>query len=194
MGLKSLFSVDEEKIHDLPVQEKFNATFKQIIVMFCVAIAILTITLVSAVVSVRTIYRKYYTMNTIQADIRIDMQALAKAFLWALSSPDEAIREEQLGKAMEKFEEFDANLTKLSAVSDDDDAISTVSSDLKKVKSNGETLGTMFTNGSSSDELFYYFNDTLYPSINDAVQDFKTVSSSTTKEADSAYVRALVIG
>ncbi len=194
MVIKSLFRVDEKKIRNLSVQEKFNTTFKQIIIMFCVAIAILTVTLATAVISVRTIYRTYYTMNNIQAEIRIDMQALAKAFLWALSSPDEAIREEQLGKAMEKFDEFDANLNELAAVMNDDAAISKVSGDLKAVKANGETLGTMFKNGSSSEDVFYYFNDTLYPSINDAVQDFKTVSGSTTESAGNAYKFSLILG
>ncbi len=194
MSIKSLVRVDEKKIHNFSVQEKFNSTFKQIITMFCIAVAILAITIVSALFSIHTIYKKYYTMNTIQAEIRIDVQALAKAFLWALSSPDEGIRQEQLGKAMEKFEEFDANLTRLSKVMDDDTAIKQVSADLKTVESNGVTLGNMFNDGSTSEEIFYYFNDTLYPSLDVAVKDFKTVSSSSTEAAEKAYRNAIILG
>ena len=98
-------------------------------------------------------------MNTIQAEIRIDVQALSKAFLWALSSPDEGIRQEQLEKAMSKFADFDDNLDALSKVVDDTTAINAVSQDLKTVEANGKTLGSMFTDGSSSEDIFYYFND-----------------------------------
>ncbi len=194
MGIKNLIQVDEKKIHDMSVQKKFNATFKQIIIMFAIAVAILSVTLVIAVVSVRTLYHKYYNMNTVQADIRIDMQALSKAFLWALSSPDDAIRQEQLGKAMEKFDEFDANLSKLSEIMDDTSAINTVSNDLETFKVNGKTLGSMFDEGKTGDELFYYFNDTLYPSIDVAVKDFKVVSSTTAESAAGAYKTSLILG
>ena len=194
MGIKNLVQVDEAKIHNEGVQEKFNSTFKQIIIMFCVAVAILAVTLVIAVVSIRTIYKKYYNLNTIQADIRIDMQALSKAFLWALSSPDDAIRQEQLGKAMEKFDEFDANLSKLSEIMGNSTDIATVSRDLETVKNNGKTLGNKFDEGQSVEELFYYFNDTLYPSIDVAVKDFKVVSSSTAESAAASYRNSLMLG
>ncbi len=194
MSIKNLVRVDEKKIHDMKVQEKFDSTFKQIITMFGIAVAILAITIISAILSINTIYNKYYTMNTIQAEIRIDVQALSKAFLWALSSPDEAIREEQLGKAMEKFDEFDTNLANLAKVMDDSTAINQVSNDLKTVKANGTTLGNMFNDGSTSEEIFYYFNDTLYPSIDAAVQDFKAVSSTSTNAAAYAYKTAVILG
>ncbi|WP_026669272.1 methyl-accepting chemotaxis protein [Butyrivibrio sp. AE3006] len=194
MSVINLVRVDEKKIHDLSVKEKFDSTFKQIIIMFCTTAAILAITILAALISVRTIYRKYYTMNTYQAEIRIDVQALSKAFLWALSSPDDAIRQEQLGKAMEKFAEFDANLANLETVLDDTSALTAVSNDLKIVQQNGKTLGDMFTNGSTSEEIFYYFNDTLYPSIDAAVQDFKSVSSGSKEAAASAYRAALIMG
>ncbi|WP_050008244.1 methyl-accepting chemotaxis protein [Butyrivibrio sp. WCE2006] len=194
MSIKNLVSVDENKIRNLSVQEKFNSTFRQIITMSAVAVAILAITLVSAMVSIRTIYTKYYTMNNIQADIRIDMQALAKAYLWALSSPDEGIRQEQLGKATEKYAEFDANLSKLSKLTKSSSDISKVSADLKNVEANGVALGNMFNDGSTSEEIFFYFNDTLYPSIDAAVKDFKTVSSETTVAAENAYRSSVILG
>lgn len=194
MRINNLIRVDEKKIRDMGVREKFGSTFRQIITMFVVAVVILAFTILTAIMSIRTIYNKYYTMNTIQAEIRVDMQALSKAFLWALSSPDEALRQEQLDKAMEKFGEFEANLSKLSKVSNDSSAISVVSKDLETVEANGKTLGEMFKNGSSSEDIFYYFNDTLYPSIDAAVKDFKNVSSKSTAAAAAAYRNAVVVG
>ena len=52
MGIKNLVKVDEAKMHDMSVQEKFNSTFKQIITMFCIAVAILAVTLIIAVAAV----------------------------------------------------------------------------------------------------------------------------------------------
>ncbi len=187
MSIKNLIKVNEKKIKNLSVLEKFNSTFKQIIIMFCVAVVILAITILSSTLAIRTVYKKYYALNAYQAEIRIDVQALSKAFLWALSSPDDAIRQEQLGKAMEKFDEFDANLDNIAKVWDDQEVLDKVSADLKIVKANGNTLGDMFNDGSSSEEIFYYFNDVLYPSINDAVQDFKAVSSTSGELASSSY-------
>lgn len=192
MNIKNLIRVDKAKIHNINVEDKFRLTFKQIIVMFCAAVAMLTITVVSSGISVSRLYNTYYTMNTIQGDIRIDMQALSKAFLWALSSPDEAIRKEQLQKAMDKFGEFEDNLSKLSKVMNNSDSISLVSKDLKTVEENGKKLGDMFSANAGSEELFYYFNDTLYPSIDVAVKDFKAVSSASTDEAAKAYKTSLV--
>ncbi len=192
MNIKNLVKVDKKKIHDMNVESKFSSTFKQIIVMFCAAVVMLTITIVSSGISVSRLYNTYYTMNTIQGDIRIDMQALSKAFLWALSSPDETIRQEQLQKAKDKFGEFEDNLSKLSKVMKNSESISLVSKDLKTVEENGQVLEDMFNKGTSSEELFYYFNDTLYPSIDVAVKDFKAVSSASTDEAAKAYKHSLL--
>ena len=156
MSIKNLIRVDKAKIHNINVEDKFRLTFKQIIVMFCAAVAMLTITVVSSGISVSRLYNTYYTMNTIQGDIRIDMQALSKAFLWALSSPDETIRKEKLQKAMDKFGEFEDNLSKLSKVMNNSDSISLVSKDLKTVEENGKKLGDMFSANAGSEELFYY--------------------------------------
>ena len=194
MGLiKNLISTDPEKLRDLKVRDKFNRTFYKIIRLSVIAVVILFATLILSIVSIRMMYRTYYARENMQGEIRINIQAMSKAFLWALSSPDETIRETQLGKAMDKFPELEGNLNDLSKVLDNTAVINTIKSDLKKVESHGEKLGTMFEDGSSQEEIFYYFNDELYPAIDVVAKDLKSVADDSQHAAGSIYKGSLTI-
>ncbi|SFG60074.1 methyl-accepting chemotaxis protein [Lachnospiraceae bacterium C7] len=135
-------------------------------------------------------YDKYYVADNIQGEVRIDIQALSKAFLWAMASTDDSIREEQLGKVTEKFDEFESNLTKFSKVYSNSELLSKIRTDLDTVENNGKKLKELFDAGSSDKETFEYFNDVLYPSIDVVVGDFKKVSVEVSEE--SAKLNAMV--
>ena len=184
MGLQKLTGLSDETLRQLPVADKFRLVFKRILLFMGAAIVTLSVTLIACYIGLQKMYNTYYKADNLQGEIRIDVQALSKAFLWALSSPDEEIRAEQLSKAMEKFGEFTANLDALSKVYKNEAVLSAVRADLGVVEQNGKTLGAMFTDGSSSEDIFFYFNDVLYPSINVVVQDFKSVSSTIAQNAE----------
>ena len=184
---KSLYSADADKLRQMKVRDKFNTTFYRIIRMFVVTVALLLLTIVLAIVSMRMMYRTYYAREHIQGEIRIDVQAMSKAFLWALSSPDEQIRQTQLDNAMGKFNDFEEELTELSKVLTDSASISRIRTDLTTVEDNGRRLDEMFIAGAGHDELFYYFNDTLYPSIDRVAADLKEVTTDSQNAAKSIY-------
>lgn len=190
--MKGLFSISDEQLRNLNVESKFKKVFGRILTATAVAVGALVITLIVSLNGLMSMY-KSYQIDNVQGEIRIDIQALSKAFLWAMASTDDAIREEQLGKAMEKFGEFDTNLKKFSGLYSDKAAINKVSTDLKVVQANGETLGQMFNNGSSDEEVFMFFNDTLYPSIDVVVKDLKAVSTATGTSAMSIFRLNLIV-
>ncbi len=190
--MKGILNVSQEQLKNLKVEAKFSYVFRKILTFVAIAVGILIITLIISLRGLMSMQKVYETGN-IQGEIRIDIQALSKAFLWAMASPDEAIRQEQLGKAMEKFDEFDANLSKFAKVYSNSDNLNKVSADLKTVEQNGVKLGELFNSGSSSEEVFYFFNDTLYPSIDVVVKDLKAVSTETGATAKSVYTVNLII-
>ena len=190
--MKGLLTISEDRIKSLKVEDKFKAVFKKILSFFGIAVAVLVFTIAISLTSISAM-QKNYKIGNVQGEIRIDIQALSKAFLWAMAAPDPAIKEEQLGKAMDKFAEFDANLKTFSTLYSNQANLDKVSADLKTVQANGVTLGEMFNNGSTEEETFYFFNDTLYPSIDAVVKDLKAVSTETGASAASVYKTSMVV-
>jgi methyl-accepting chemotaxis protein len=190
--MAGFLKVNTSELQNLKVEDKFKKVFNKIIIGAMVAVVALTITIAFGVNGILSMYNSYLADN-VQGEIRIDIQALSKAFLWAMASPDETIRQEQLGKAMEKFAEFDANLKKFGEVYSNKANLDKVSTDLHTVEANGVTLGELFQSGASSEEVFYFFNDTLYPSIDVVVKDLKAVSTETGEKAISLYRLNLIL-
>lgn len=190
--MKGFLTISSERIKELKVEDKFKVVFKKILRLFAVAVIVLVFTIAISLTAISAM-QKNYEIGNVQGEIRIDIQALSKAFLWAMAAPDPAIKEEQLGKAMDKFGEFDANLKTFSGLYSNQANLNKVSTDLKTVQANGEKLGEMFNNGSSNEEVFYFFNDTLYPSIDVVVKDLKAVSTETGASAVSVYKTSMLV-
>ncbi|MCR4782787.1 MAG: methyl-accepting chemotaxis protein [Lachnospiraceae bacterium] len=187
MFLKKLVSLDAEKLHNYSFKKKFAVSFKRMVAYMIVAVIALVVTVILATNGLATIYKTYYTEQTLQAEIRIDMQALTKSYLWALSAKDESVRDEQLKKASEKYTDFDSNLAALKKVYTGKEDLSQISKDLKNAEEEGTTLQKMFEDGAKSDEIFTQYNDKLYPAIDVSVQDFKKISTEITEQADSHF-------
>ena len=190
--MKGILAVSNEQLKSLRVEDKFKSVFRKILIFSGVAVAVLILTVLIGFNGIMSMNKSYKIAN-VQGEIRIDIQALSKAFLWAMASPDEGIRQEQLGKAMDKFGEFDANLKIFAGVYSDQAKLNQVSADLKNVEQNGVKLGEMFNSGASNEEVFYFFNDTLYPSIDVVVKDLKAVSTDTAARAENIYKSNLLV-
>ena len=188
----ALMTVNAKELRNLSFRKKFDKTFKKLIVMAGIAVLALAVTVISAILGIRTIYNKYYQQERIQGEIRIDIQALSKAYLWALSSPDEAIRTEQLGKALDKYTDFDTNLSDFEKVYSGKEDLSKIRSDLASLQTIGGKMSDMFTDGSSSEDIFFYFNDQVYPAIDIVASDFKAVSKETTANVAKVYKTNLI--
>lgn len=189
--MKGILTVSKDQIKALKVEDKFKSVFSKIMAFFGVAVAALIFTIAISVTSIAAM-QKNYKIGNVQGEIRIDIQALSKAFLWAMAAPNPQIKEEQLGKAMDKFAEFDSNLKTFSTLYSNQANLNKVSTDLKVVQANGVKLGEMFNNGSSNEEVFYFFNDTLYPSIDVVVKDLKAVSAETGASAENVYKTSVI--
>ncbi|MBR1634532.1 MAG: methyl-accepting chemotaxis protein [Lachnospiraceae bacterium] len=187
-------SLNEEKIHDLKFQDKFNFAFRKILVMGGVAVVALVLTIITALIGINLTYNSLYQQERIQGEIRIDIQALSKAYLWALSSKDDTyVRKEQLEKASEKYADFDANLAELEKIYSGSVAISDIEAHLNTVEECGQTMQGMFSDGSGDVAIYHYFNDTLYPAIDVVAGDLKEVSTEITAEGEVIYRLVLLV-
>jgi methyl-accepting chemotaxis protein len=189
----ALMTVNAKELRNYPFRRKFDKTFQKLIVMAGVAVLALAITVISAILGLRTIYNKYYQQERIQGEIRIDIQALSKAYLWALSSPDETIRTEQLGKAADKYPDFESNLSEFEKIYSGKEDLSKIRNDLASLQAIGDKISGMFADGSTSEDIFYYFNDQVYPAIDIVATDFKAVSKETTDNVAKVYKTNLII-
>ncbi len=190
----SFITLNEDKIRDLKFQKKFDYAFRKVLVMGLVAIIALVITIITSIVGISTTYNSLYQQERIQGEIRIDIQALSKAYLWALASKDDTyVRKEQLEKAAEKYTDFDTNLKELEKIYSGSVAISDIESHINALEDCGQTMQSMFSDGSSSTEIYHYFNDTLYPAIDEVASDLKEVSSEITEKGEQIYRLVLLV-
>lgn len=187
MSIRYLASVSEHRLRAMKVEEKFHFVFKKLFFLTGIAILALGITLVVCEAGMYRMYQTYYKADNIQGEIRIDIQALSKTFLWAMETQDDAERQEQLNKVTDKFTSFDTELTEFAAVYKDSEMIAKVRTDLNTVKENGAVLEKMFGDGKTQEEIYTYFNKTLYPSIDVVASDLKEVSATTASNASSMY-------
>ncbi len=95
MSLKSIVSVERKKLEKLRVAEKFKFAFNNVqhrIIILLVLIIVLGITSAS---SIFNIYNTYYMENKWQGEIRVDIQDLAKEYIWAYAATDEWLKPEK---------------------------------------------------------------------------------------------------
>ena len=193
MNIKGIIAADKNKLKNQAVSKKVSGIFRSASIRFALVITFMVVTIVTAVWGVYTIYSRDLAADNLQGEIRIDIQALSKHFLWALSATTEETRTSELEKVSEAFDDFNGYEEQLSKVYDNSEMISQFYADLAVVEENGKTLEDMFYDGTSTDEdIFEYFDGTLYPSINEVASDLKTVSSEIAQHGKSVYTRTLV--
>ena len=194
MNFKSIVTADKGKLKNQSVSKKVSGIFRSAGVRFALVITFMVVTAISSLWGVYSIYSRDLKADNIQGEIRIDIQALSKHFLWALSATTEEVRASELEKISEAFDDFNGYKESLSNVYDNDAMISQFYKHLAVVESNGKTLENMFSDGSSTNEdIFEYFDGTLYPSINDVASDLKVVAQEIAEHGQAVFKRTLVI-
>ncbi|SHI28598.1 methyl-accepting chemotaxis protein [Butyrivibrio fibrisolvens DSM 3071] len=194
MNFKSIVTADKGKLKNQSVSKKVSGIFRSAGVRFALVITFMVVTAISSLWGVYSIYSRDLKADNIQGEIRIDIQALSKHFLWALSATTEEVRASELEKISEAFDDFNGYKESLSNVYDNDAMISQFYEHLAVVESNGKTLENMFSDGSSTNEdIFEYFDGTLYPSINDVASDLKVVAQEIAEHGQAVFTRTLVI-
>ena len=194
MNFKGIVTADKGKLKSQSVAKKVSGIFRSAGVRFALVITFMVITTIASLWGVYSIYSRDLKADNIQGEIRIDIQALSKHFLWALSATTEEVRASELEKISKAFDDFNGYKESLSNVYDNDAMISQFYEHLAVVESNGKTLENMFSDGSSTNEdIFEYFDGTLYPSINDVASDLKVVAKEIAEHGQAVFTRTLVI-
>ncbi len=183
-------SFNQSEFRRLSVSDKFKKVFNSfrnnLIIIFVVIILIDVISLLN----LGNIYHTYYEQNSRQGEVRITIQALAKYYLWALSAQEESDRNEQIAGAEEKIQELNDGLTALGKVYKGD--LSSISQHIKDIDSADDTLVSMFSNGSSDEEIYNYYVSNVNEAIKVVVKDFKEVGISANEQAQRAYTISMI--
>lgn len=194
MDFKSILSVNQKKIRNKKVVEKFKITFSKIIIMVLVATIGMGVSLIVGEVALHNMYRQYYVADNLQGELRITIQAFSKNTLWALAASDDAdVRADKLDSMTGNLSELKADVASFAEVYSDQDLIDSLNTHIDAVDANGETMTQMFNNGTAKTDIYAYYNDTMYPSIQLVVDDMKTTSQTTAANAQLAFVLSFAI-
>ena len=197
---------DDEKLNSLNVSGKITYIFKRLRNFSVVTVVLLLIALVFTITGMRDLYNKAYESERIQGEIRIDIQALSKHYLWALSAHEPDVKNEHLQKAADGITTLGDEANALAKVYNDSQAISQLKSDLssmstvadgltEKFKEIPDDSGSMATDKTmeAKNDAFDYFNDSLYPAIDTVATDLKNISSVNTSYWKKYYIVLMII-
>lgn len=193
MFLQGLVSLDEKKIRQMKVFDKFHFTIRRMSNRMILLFVLIVLTGIVGGGSLYRVYHVYYMENKLQGEIRVDIQDLAKEYLWAYAATSEADRAEQLEVVATRLSELNEEIDELTAIYSGDEDLSAIVSDLEKVESYGTTLSGMFTDGSSSEDTYNYFKETLYPQIKIVAADMKEVRDDSQESAKQQYYGSVMV-
>ena len=74
--MASIIRVDEQALKGMNFKKKFDKGFGRLITMAAVAVCALAVTVIAALIGINTIYNRYYQLERLQGEIRIDVQAI----------------------------------------------------------------------------------------------------------------------
>lgn len=186
----NLSSFDSSKLKNLKVQGKLSVVFRKLFTFLITLIVVFLVTILISFISLTIMYKQAYRSDNIQGDIRIDIQALSKHMLWSMASPDPSIVSEHIDSVNSNIEGLSEKAAQLKKVYSDKKAVEQLESDIAVVKKNTEELEALGNEaGSTGDasKIFYYFNDTMYPSIDTVATDLKNISNATQKRTATFY-------
>ncbi len=191
MAKASANEFENNSFKKLSVSQKFKQVFNKFRNNFIAIFVVIILIDVVSIFNLHNIYAVYYEQNTQQGEIRATIQALAKYYLWAISTEDEADRKEQLAGVDEKIQEMNDGLDSLSNVYNGD--LSNAYKHVADIDAADDKLIAMFTDGTSTrSDIHNYFAGTVNEAIKTVVKDFKEIGTEAKEQAGRAYVIALV--
>ena len=193
MSLKGLIGLDEQKIRQMKVFDKFHFTIRRMSNRMILLFVLIVLTGGIGAFSLYRVYHTYYMENKWQGEIRVDIQDLAKEYVWAYAAIEEEDRAEQLEVVDTRLAELSEEIDERAAIYSGDSDLNTIISDLELVEQYGTVLRGMFSDGSSSEDTYYYFRDTLYPQIKVVAADMKTVRDDSQESAKNQYYSSIIL-
>ncbi|MCR5101764.1 MAG: HAMP domain-containing methyl-accepting chemotaxis protein [Butyrivibrio sp.] len=192
MSFSGFIKLNKKHIENVNVSEKFKFTFNGVLKRIIILLILLVIMGVVSVASVYNMYKKYYMQSKWQAEIRIDIQSLSKACLWALAAPDEASRAEQVESIASKFEDINNSIYELDDIYSGQN-MTTLTNDLGILEKYTNEMISMFNSGTDDSAIYEYFNNTLYEQVKVCVADMKVVGTESQSSSKAAYKISLFV-
>ncbi|MCR4902563.1 MAG: HAMP domain-containing methyl-accepting chemotaxis protein [Butyrivibrio sp.] len=197
--ISKIIHADESKMRNMKVNDKLKVTFMNFAKLCALVVLFLGLTIAMAMGSFYTMYKKYYEQDHQQGEMRINVQAYAKAAFWMLSTKEEDVFKEQWANVDDKIVEFYQNLEDLRAVYNNEENLATVEADLKTLESLTKELDELceaneiidgeMTNGFA---IYDLLNGDITTTIKALAADLKVISTDSYALAQASFNKVLI--
>ncbi|MCR5100282.1 MAG: HAMP domain-containing methyl-accepting chemotaxis protein [Butyrivibrio sp.] len=190
--LKGLIKVSKEKIENISVAEKFKFAFNAVLTRIIVLLVMFFIMGGVSVLAVYSMYNTYYMQSKWQAEIRIDIQSLSKACLWAIAAEDTDEIAEQVEAISSKFADINSSIDELDDIYSGEN-MTTLTNDLGTLEKYTNEMVSLFNSGADDPTIYEYFKNTLYEQVKVCAADMKVVGSESQTSSLMAYKISLFV-
>lgn len=185
----------EEFYRKLKVGDKLKYAFTTVIVTFGIAMAVGLIAIILMNVDITKFYNQSYKSNTLQMEIRKDVQLIGKNILWSMTTDNTAATQSYLDAADQAGENLAKNVESLQKCYNDKEKISEMKTAIADLKEQRQTLMELAKNNENDKALALFNGD--YNDATEKVQDVlvemgNTASKSAVSEYESARVTGLI--
>ena len=183
----------DEKLKHLSIAKKLRYSFGCVLLATSVIFVAAIISLGTVLVQFRSFYATAYRNDTLQMEIRKDIQVIGKMVLWSLTTDDNAVTTEKLDLAEQYSQNVASNIEALEASYHNKAIISELNSAVSELKSTRLELINL-ARANKNDEALEFFNG-AYNDITEKVQDILIeIGDASSSAADSEYTIAFTIG
>ncbi len=183
-SIQRIFRLDSEEIRNLMVSDKFKKTFQKIQAFTMSLVIVMAITLGAAWFGFSRMYNKNYQSGIAQGDIRTDLQAL-KAKVWiALSTQDQATRDDAISGLKDNIRSIESNINFLKKYITKEQ-YETFSSNLKTLESQVDEMNALYSSAtfnaqtlepSNALDIYRLLHDDMGTTISDLAAIMKEVN------------------
>lgn len=181
----------DEKLKHLSIAKKLRYSFGCVLLATSVIFVAAIISLGTVLVQFRSFYATAYRNDTLQMEIRKDIQVIGKMVLWSLTTDDNAVTTEKLDLAEQYSQNVASNIEALEASYHNKAIISELNSAVSELKSTRLELINL-ARANKNDEALEFFNG-AYNDITEKVQDILIeIGDASSSAADSEYTIGII--
>ena len=196
MNLKNLVKLDDDKLLEMNVGQKFAHTFKRIYIYLGLSLCLLIVSIVVGISGYHKLYNNYYNQNTYQGLLRIHNQNLGKSAWWALATRVSETRQEQIVEFHETMlNNMKEDLANLKSYRGETELIKSLEANIKNIEATTDKLAKMYAEAdeledgslSNGNEIYAVMRDELRPEVLLTVENTRQMTTNVSNEVTSSY-------
>ena len=186
--------INEERLRNMKVQDKFSHIFNRLLVFMLVASAALIFTVLYCIVQYNTMYKKYYATTEHAADGRAGNQSLSKNVMYIMAIDDPATKQARLEAANSDSAQLAGAITAIEAMYPDSAVVAKARTTYDSVVAGAQHWIGMVQDGTATNEdLYAVFETELLQGLTDLKDALIEVESTAKANADKAFSQAITV-